>query len=79
MGTSPLGLAAYVLEKFSTGTNRAYRGFSDGGLTKKHKMDDLLTNLMLYWTTNSMTSAMRFYKENLKFDELQEVMERYVI
>ncbi|KAJ8384760.1 hypothetical protein AAFF_G00198460 [Aldrovandia affinis] len=32
---------------------------------KKYTLDDLLTNVMLYWTTGSMVSSMRFYKENL--------------
>ena len=27
-------------------------------------MDDLLNNVMLYWVTNSITTSMRFYKEN---------------
>ncbi len=76
LSTSPLGLAAYVLEKFSTATNKGYRALGDGGLTKKLKMDDLLTNLMIYWTTNSMTSAARFYKENIKFNEMEAIMER---
>lgn len=31
---SPIGLAAYILEKFSGGTNLTYRSLYDGGLTK---------------------------------------------
>lgn len=31
---SPIGLAAYILEKFSTGTARENRFLPDGGLTK---------------------------------------------
>ncbi|KAG9461417.1 hypothetical protein GDO78_016943 [Eleutherodactylus coqui] len=27
-------------------------------------MDDLLTNVMIYWVTGSSTSSARFYKEN---------------
>lgn len=39
---SPVGLAAYILEKFSTWTNRGWRGEKDGKLTSKYSMDELL-------------------------------------
>ncbi|XP_013383748.1 epoxide hydrolase 1 [Lingula anatina] len=65
---SPVGLAAYILEKFSTWTNPGYRDLPDGGLTKKFTLDELLTNVMIYWTTKTITSSMRFYKE-MSFDE----------
>lgn len=32
---------------------------------RKFSLDDLLTNIMIYWTTGSIVSSMRFYKENL--------------
>ncbi|XP_033100246.1 epoxide hydrolase 1-like [Anneissia japonica] len=62
---SPIGLAAYILEKFSTGTNKHNRNRDDGGIEENWKLDEVLTNIMLYWMTNSMTTAMRFYKENI--------------
>lgn len=31
---------------------------------RKFSLDDLLTNVMIYWTSGSITSSMRFYKEN---------------
>ncbi|XP_058557998.1 epoxide hydrolase 1-like [Neofelis nebulosa] len=31
---------------------------------RKFSLDDLLTNVMLYWTTGAITSSQRFYKEN---------------
>ncbi|KTG40212.1 hypothetical protein cypCar_00027486 [Cyprinus carpio] len=34
----------------------------------KFSLDDLLTNVMIYWTTCSIIPSMRFYKENLKKD-----------
>ncbi|KAM3606452.1 uncharacterized protein V6R79_016480 [Siganus canaliculatus] len=61
---SPVGLAAYILEKFSTWTDKNNRELADGGLERKYSLDDLLTNVMIYWTTGSITSSMRFYKEN---------------
>lgn len=63
---SPVGLAAYILEKFSTWTDMNNRGLEDGGLERKFTLDELLTNIMIYWTTGSIVSSMRFYKENLK-------------
>ena len=67
LSSSPLGLAAYILEKFSTWTNPAWRERSDGGLGGSHpiSLDRMLSNVMVYWLTNSITSSMRYYKENL--------------
>ena len=66
LSSSPLGLAAYILEKFSTWTNADWRHLTDGGLGTLHSinMDKMLTNVMIYWITNSITSSMRYYKEN---------------
>ncbi|CAN7996640.1 unnamed protein product [Ixodes hexagonus] len=62
---SPAGLAAYILEKFSTWTRADNRVLDDGGLTTKFSLDELLTNVMVYWLTDSITSSMRYYKENI--------------
>ncbi|XP_051880120.1 epoxide hydrolase 1-like isoform X2 [Pristis pectinata] len=62
---SPVGLAAYILEKFSSWTNLAFRDLDDGGLDRKFSLDELLTNVMIYWVTGSITTSMRLYKENL--------------
>jgi juvenile hormone epoxide hydrolase len=59
---SPAGLAAYILEKFSTWTNRSWKNKMDGGL-ENYKKEDLLDNIMIYWLTNSITSSMRLYSE----------------
>ena len=64
---SPVGLAAYILEKFSTWTDHNNVRKSDGGLTQKFTLDELLTNVMIYWTTNSIASSVRFYKETISF------------
>ena len=63
LNDSPMGLASYILEKFSTWTSRDNRLRADGGLTTKFTMDELLTNIMIYWTTGSIASSQRFYKE----------------
>ena len=61
---SPIGLAAYILEKFSAWTDPTNVFKPDGGLTEKFTMDELLTNVMIYWFSKNITSSMRFYKEN---------------
>ncbi|XP_076831248.1 epoxide hydrolase 1 [Brachyhypopomus gauderio] len=65
LNDSPVGLAAYILEKFSTWTDMKNRDLKDGALERKFSLDDLLTNVMIYWTTGSIISSMRFYKENM--------------
>jgi len=60
---SPAGLAAYVLEKYSTWINKAYKHLPDGGLTKKLSLDDLLTNIMIFWQTGNGAYSTRYYKE----------------
>ena len=49
--TSPSGLAAWILEKFSSCTNRdmSARDERDGGLRLSFNLDDLLTDVMIYW------------------------------
>eukprot|EP00061_Rhincodon_typus_P010684 g35164.t1 len=34
----------------------------------KFSLDELLTNVMIYWVSGSITSSMRLYKENLGAD-----------
>ncbi|XP_023310063.1 juvenile hormone epoxide hydrolase 1-like isoform X2 [Anoplophora glabripennis] len=62
---SPVGLAAYILEKFTTGTNPEWKDLDDGGLTKKFSLTNLLDNVMIYWVTRSFTTSMRLYAETL--------------
>jgi pimeloyl-ACP methyl ester carboxylesterase len=55
---SPAGLAAWIVEKF--------RSWSDSGgdVEKSFTRDDLLTNITLYWVTQTGTSSARIYYEN---------------
>jgi len=54
---SPVGLAAWIIEKFY--------GWSDidGVLERKYTKDELLTNIMIYWVTQTINSSIRFYYE----------------
>jgi len=65
LSDSPVGLAAYLLEKFSTWTDIDFKNTEDGSLDKHFTLDELLDNVMVYWINNSITSSMRFYKENV--------------
>jgi juvenile hormone epoxide hydrolase len=60
---NPVGLAAWILEKFSTATNRKYRGVADGGFENDFKLDALLDNVMIYYLTNTAVTSARIYKE----------------
>ena len=55
---SPVGLAAWILEKFLV--------WSDGGedLLDRFDIDDLLTDVSLYWFSGNVASTLRIYKEN---------------
>ncbi|KAG6460532.1 juvenile hormone epoxide hydrolase [Manduca sexta] len=65
LSDSPAGLAAYILEKFSTWTNPEHKRASDGNLLGKFSMAHLLDNIMVYWVTNSITTSMRVYAETI--------------
>ncbi len=58
LNDSPVGLAAWIVEK--------YHGWSDhdGNVEQAYTKDELLTNIMIYWVTGSITSASRLYYEN---------------
>jgi pimeloyl-ACP methyl ester carboxylesterase len=58
LNDSPLGLAAWIVEKFRTWCD--CDGHPEKGFTK----DELLTNLTIYWATQTATSAARFYYDN---------------
>ncbi|MFC1633942.1 epoxide hydrolase family protein [Planctomycetota bacterium] len=57
LNDSPAGLAAWIVQKF--------HGWSDCGrnIETKFTKDELLTNIMIYWITQSITSSMRLYYE----------------
>jgi epoxide hydrolase len=58
LSDSPIGLASWIIEK--------WYGWSDhdGDLGKVFTNDELLTNIMIYWVTNSGTSSARIYYES---------------
>jgi pimeloyl-ACP methyl ester carboxylesterase len=58
LSDSPIGLAAWIIEKF--------RAWSDcgGDVEQAISLDTLLTDISLYWFSDSLTASLRLYKEN---------------
>jgi pimeloyl-ACP methyl ester carboxylesterase len=54
---SPVGLAAWISEKFRTWTD------CGGDPLRCVSMDALLTNISIYWFSGNITSSLRIYKE----------------
>lgn len=77
MTDSPAGLAAYILEKFSTWTDKEWRNLDDGGLTKKFTLTELLDNIMVYWISNSITTSVRLYSESFSKSQFALDLDRY--
>jgi microsomal epoxide hydrolase len=73
---SPVGLMAYILEKYSVWTfGESIYDKEDGGLNSFEK-DDLLTVVTLYWMSNTITSSIRFYKNSVvPRDSIRSIME----
>ena len=57
LNDSPTGLAAWILEKFRDWSD------CDGDLYSRFSRDELLTNVTLYWMTETISSSFRMYVE----------------
>ncbi|MFE7439022.1 epoxide hydrolase family protein [Streptomyces chartreusis] len=58
LNDSPAGLAAWIVEKWRTW------GDTGGDVNARFSRDFLLTTVMLYWATQSITSSMRDYVDD---------------
>lgn len=58
LNDSPVGLAAWIVEKFRTWSD------CDGDIERAFTKDELLTNVMIYWLTETINSSMRGYYES---------------
>jgi pimeloyl-ACP methyl ester carboxylesterase len=56
LNDSPAGLASWILDRFYFWCD------GDGDIEKCFTKDELLTNIMIYWTTQTIGSSMRAYK-----------------
>src|SRR5262245_51130900 len=62
LSDSPVGLASWIIDKWHSWSDH------DGDLEKVYTKDELLTNVMIYWVTNSGTSSARLYYETRHVD-----------
>jgi pimeloyl-ACP methyl ester carboxylesterase len=58
LNDSPVGLAAWIIEKFRTWSD------CDGDVESLFSRDELLTNVMIYWVTQTIHSSARLYYES---------------
>lgn len=54
----------------------AERGSSFVVLPRKFSLDSLLTIIMIYWTTGTIATSQRFYKENMGHSFLSDRHQR---
>ena len=59
LNDSPVGLAAWIISCFEMW------GDCRGGIESRFSKDELLTNIMIYWLTGCMPSAIRLYRETM--------------
>jgi pimeloyl-ACP methyl ester carboxylesterase len=60
LNDSPVGLAAWIIEKFQSWSD------CDGEVESCFTKDELLTNITIYWTTQTINSAIRIYHEAMQ-------------
>ena len=58
LNDSPVGLAAWIVEKFRTWSD------CSGDVERAFTRDELLTNVMIYWATETAVSSTRLYFES---------------
>jgi epoxide hydrolase len=58
LNDSPIGLASWMISMMSSG--------SADKLEQRFTLDELITNIMLYWVTETAASSMRVYAENAR-------------
>jgi len=60
LNDSPVGLAAWLIEKFQSLSD------CNGVIETRFTKDELLTNIMIYWVTQTIPSSIRTYYENAR-------------
>jgi microsomal epoxide hydrolase len=55
LSDSPVGMLAWILERWAAWSD------NDGNVENVFSKDDILTNAMIYWVTNSIGTSMRAY------------------
>jgi pimeloyl-ACP methyl ester carboxylesterase len=65
LNDSPVGLAAWIVDRFRVWSD------CDGDLERSYSKDELLTNIMIYWVTETINSSIRGYYEEAHTPSLQ--------
>jgi microsomal epoxide hydrolase len=60
LNDSPAGLAGWIVEKFRSWSD------CDGDVERRFSRDELLTNVMIYWVTQTINSSVRLYCETMR-------------
>jgi len=60
LNDSPVGLAAWIIEKFQSWSE------NNGNVENAFTKDELLTNITIYWATQTINSSFRLYHEAIK-------------
>jgi len=58
LNDSPVGLAGWIIEKFNSWSDNV------GSIENSFTKDELITNIMIYWVSQSINSSIRTYAEN---------------
>jgi epoxide hydrolase len=66
LNDSPAGLLSWIVEKFRTWSD------CDGDVESVFTRDQLITNVMVYWVTQTITSSARLYWETMHSGVLQD-------
>jgi pimeloyl-ACP methyl ester carboxylesterase len=69
LNDSPAGLASWIVEKFRTWSD------CGGDVERRFTKDRLLTNITLYWVTETINSSMRLYYETVHSPLLRSAFE----
>jgi pimeloyl-ACP methyl ester carboxylesterase len=69
LNDSPAGLLAWIVEKFRTWSD------CDGHPENIFTRDQLITNVMMYWVTQTITSSARLYWENKRESSSEDARE----
>jgi pimeloyl-ACP methyl ester carboxylesterase len=65
LNDSPAGLASWIIEKFYSWSD------CKGSIENRFTKDELLTNIMIYWVTQTINSSIRMYSENARATYVQ--------
>ncbi|GGL65140.1 epoxide hydrolase family protein [Sporolactobacillus putidus] len=70
LNDSPAGLAAWIIEKFRSWSD------CDGNIERRFSKDELLTNLTIYWVTETINSSIRLYYDHRHYEKSAQMLQR---